>query len=221
MAVNMTVSVPEASHVIADCKAVTSFYNSSAVRTKEIRKAAEDVGASCVQFPLVNDIRFTEYSYKLLSAVLANHKSMITHLSSVDTTESKGLRNKWLDADAVHLAAVVCDALYVYKRFQKLLQGDTVTIFDVETFRDQCVADLQKLLTRCLPGGYKEMVQVSAGATNISTTFDGVVLNNSARRPTTTQHLFVTTKGRDVKAIKNEVIMSLCNFLTSRLGSDK
>jgi len=84
----------------------------------------------------------------------------------VDTIESKGLRNKWLDADAVHLAAVLCDALYVYKRFQKLLQGDTVTIFDVETFRDQCVADLQKLLTRRLPGGYKEMVQVSAGATN-------------------------------------------------------
>ena len=164
MAVNMTVSVPEASHVIADCKAVTSFYNSSAVRTKEIRKAAEDAGASCVQFPLVNGIRFTEYSYKLLSAVLANHK--ITHLSSVDTIESKGLRNKWLDADTVHVAAVLCDALYVYKRFQKLLQGDTVTIFDVETFRDQCVADLQKLLTRCLPGGYKEMVQVSAGATN-------------------------------------------------------
>jgi len=81
--------------------------------------------------------------------------------------------------------------------------------------------DLRKLLTRCLPGGYQEKVQVSAGATDTSTTFDGVVLNNSARRPTKRQHLFVTTEGRDVKAIQNEVIMSLCNFLTGRLGSDK
>lgn len=119
------------------------------MRTKEIRKAAEDIGASClgascVQFSSVNDIRFTEYLYKLLSAVLANHKSMITHLSSVDTTEVKGLRNKWLGADTV--AAILCDALYVYKRFQKVLQGDAVTIFDVETFPDKCV---EKIFENC------------------------------------------------------------------------
>jgi len=111
---DMTVSVPEASHVIADCKAVTSFYNASAIRTKEIRKAAaEDISASCVQYPSVNDIRFTEYSYKLLSAVLGNHEAMITHLASMDTTEAKGIRNKWLDADKAHVAAILCDTLYV------------------------------------------------------------------------------------------------------------
>ena len=66
-----------------------------------------------MQFPLVNDIRFTEYSYKLLSAVLGNHKSMITHLSAVNTKEAEGLRNKWLDADTVHVATILCDALYV------------------------------------------------------------------------------------------------------------
>lgn len=218
---DMNNSVSEVSHVIADCKAVTSFYNVSALRTKEIKKAAIEIGASYKQFPSVNDIRFTEYSYKLLSAILDNHKSMIKHLSSVDTAEAKGLRNKWLDADTVHVAATLSDAVYVYQRFQKLLQGDKISIFDVDVLRDQCVVDLQKLLTRCLPGGYEEKMQVCADATDKSTSFDGLLLNNSARRPTKRQHLFVTTRGRDVKAIKNEIITSLCNFLTARLGTDK
>jgi len=108
---DMTVGVPEAAHIIADCKTVTSFYNASAVRTKDIRNVAKDIGATYIQFPSVNDIRFTEYSYKLLSAVLGNHKSMVTHLSSVDTADAKELRSKWLDADTVHVAAIRYDTI--------------------------------------------------------------------------------------------------------------
>jgi len=50
---------------------------------------------------------------------------------------------------------------------------------NVETFRDQCVADLQKLLTRCLPGGFEEKVHICDEATGRSTTFDGVALSGA------------------------------------------
>jgi len=90
-------------------------------------------------FPSVKDIRFTEYSYSMLLAVLASYKSMMKHLESVMDAEGKGLVEKWLDQDTVHIATVLCNALCVYKRFQKLIQGDQITIFDLQSLCDHCI----------------------------------------------------------------------------------
>ena len=68
--------------------------------------------------------------------------------------------------------------------FRSYCKATKLPFFEVETFRDQCVEDLQKLFTRCLLGGYQEKVRVCAEAADTSTTFDDVVLNNRARRPT-------------------------------------
>jgi hypothetical protein len=214
---DMTINVPEVPHLVRDCKAVTAFYNVSAVRTKEIKLVAAESKTSFTQFPSVKDIRFTEYSYTLLSSVLSNYKPMIIHLQKrVSDPEAEGILNKWRDADTVQCAAVLCDALYLYKRFQKQIQGDQITVFDLESTRDHCVTGLKKLMGRCLPGGYEEMLKTNDEVA----TFCDLKLHRRQSRAATRKHLFVTTKGRDVTAIKSEILQSLCNFLTSRLAVD-
>jgi len=129
---DMVVNISEVSHIISDCKGLVNYYNGSALRMKGIRNAALECRADIMAFPSVKDIRFTEYSYSMLLAVLTNYKSTMKHLESVMDAEGKGLFEKWLDQDTVHAASVLCDALYVYKRFQKLIQGDQITIFDLQ-----------------------------------------------------------------------------------------
>ena len=222
---DMTRDVPEVSVLISDCKAVTSYFNSSALRTKELKKAALDTDSEITQFPTVKDIRFTEYSHAMLSSILRNHKPMIRYLEASESAEDKGLLNKWLDEDTIRIAACLCDVLYLYKRFQKCIQGDHVTVFDLANMRDHCHCELLKVIDRPLPGGFEERIELDLVEKTKQLqdereqrTFCGVKLQHKRQRPTVRRHLFVTTKGRDVNAIKSEIILSLCNFLKTRLG---
>jgi len=223
---DMTTGVPEARRVIDDCKAVTRFYNSSACRTKEFKKHAEELGVTVRQYPSVIDIRFTQYSNSLLSSILDNYRPMMRHLQtfSLKDAEEYGMLKKWINADTVHIAAILCDALYIYSRFQKKLQGNQVTLFDVESDRDKCVEDLRKLLQRPHPGGYEEKVTITGNeeqADEVIKSYDTVKLTVVQLRHCKREHSLVSSCGRDVYAIKTEIICSLCNFLTSRLGTDK
>jgi len=84
------------------------------------------------------------------------------------------------------------------------------------------VTELEKLLNRCLPGGYEEQpVENSSGEEDVSTTFAGTELRGTLHRPKRRRHLFVSTRDHDVNVIKAEIIQSLTNFLQTRLGVEK
>jgi len=141
---------------------------------------------------------------------------------SILDAEGKGLFEKWLDQDTVYVAAVLCDALYVYKRFPKLIQSDQITVFDLQSLCDHCMSALSKLLERPLPGGYEKIETRNGTAEGDTVTrFSDVSLSCTRARKAKRAHLFVTTRGRDVSALKVEIVNSLWNFLCDRLGSDE
>jgi hypothetical protein len=219
---DMAKSVPEVHHITSDCACVGTFYRSSAVKTKGIKAASEKLKVPVVQFPAVTDIRFTEYSYKLMVSVLQNYGPMISHLQTIDTPEAKGILCKWLDEDTLQLTAVLTDALFLYKRFQKLIQSDNLNIFDLESARDHCISNLTKLLQRPLPGGQEENIHlVNKDDPYSSRTFADVALVRCTDRKKGRHNLFVTSRHRDVTAVKKEIVMSLVNFLRSRLNVEK
>jgi hypothetical protein len=214
---DMSKSVPEVGFLLADCKMTSTFYNVSAVRMTELKDAARECGVSVCHFPTPKDIRFTEYSYTLVKAVLRNYKGMIAHLQNANDTEGAGFLSKWLDEDTLLLTAILADALYVYKRFQKSIQSDQLNVFDLENARDYCTSQIRKLLTRPLPGGFEE--QVIPDGEEGHKSFLGVALRDrtSSKKRSGIRHLYVTTRGRDVQAVKTEMLNSLINFLNRRL----
>ena len=56
----------------------------------------------------------------------------------------------------LHLMTSVADVLAVFKRYQKLIQGDGITILDVESKTRTVRAQIQSLLTKNLAGGWEE-----------------------------------------------------------------
>lgn len=164
----------------------------------------------------------SQSSYKLVNSILSNYQPLIAHLETLDTNEAKGLLSKWTREDTVTLAACVCDTLYIYKRFQKRIQSDDLTIFDLESARDHCVEQIEKLLQRPLPGGYEEKIcrSTSEDETKSATFLDTVLSERVARRGKSA-NVFVTSGHRDVGAVKNELIRSLVEFLKCRLHIDK
>jgi len=136
----MATTVPEISHLLTDCKAVATVYNVSAVKMKGVKEEARQNNTTVYQFyfPSVKNIRFTKYSYTLLSSILKKYTSMMVHLNDLAGAEATGLFSKWQGSE---LAAILCDVLFVYKRFQKLIQSDTLAVFDLNTSRQHCASE--------------------------------------------------------------------------------
>ena len=62
-------------------------------------------------------------------------------------------------------------------------------MFDLKTSRQHCVTELEKLLDRCLPGGYEEhFVENRSGEEDVSTTFAGIELHGKLHRPQRRRH---------------------------------
>jgi len=101
---DMATTVPEISHLLTDCKAVATFYNVSAVKMKGIKEEARQNNTTVYQFyfPSVKNIRFTKYSYTLLSNILKKYKSMMVHLNDLASAEATGLLSKWQGRDTVN-----------------------------------------------------------------------------------------------------------------------
>ena len=103
----------------------------------------------------------------------------------------------------------------VYKHFQKLIHGDQITIFDLQSLYDHCMSELGKLLERPLPGGYEEKIETCDGTAKGDTLerFSDVSLSHTQTRKAKRRHLFVTTRSRNFGALKLEIVNSLRNFL--------
>ena len=214
---DMTKEVTEIKHLISDCKAVHTFYNTSSTRTKELKKMAECMNKTVFQYTSVNDIRFVEYTFVLLHTVLRNYDVMISHLQRPDTGDADGILGKWLDSDTLILATFLCDVLSEYKSFQKSIQSDLLTVFQLESLRDSYVKRIHGLLESPKIGGMEEKIEKC----DEDITFKGVTLKKRFCRESKKRHLYVTSTNRSVDAVKVEIVMSLINFLNQRLNVEK
>jgi hypothetical protein len=213
---DMSKSVIEVQYVLQDCREIVKFYHSSGLRTKELHRISTEMNVVCKRLPEVHDIRFAEYTDTLLTAVLCNWNVMLRHWE-VRKEEEKdviGFTRKWMQRDQIWLACILRDVLYLYSRFQKALQGDGVTVFDLESLRDRTVKRLDDMLGTPLPGGEEAKL-----AEKNYMEFQGIILETPTQKRQKSHHLFVSQK-RDLVAVRIEVISSLRNFLTTRLSTE-
>ena len=108
------------------------------------------------------------------------------------------------DKAKLQLLCFVCDVLDVFKRYQKIIQDDSITILGVEKKTISVKAQLHSLLEKNLEGGWLEALQSSLGEDGL--TLKGVALHEALERRV--NHEFVTVT-RDHEAIKKK---SFCPF---------
>jgi len=75
-------SVSEVKHVLKNLTAISSFFHTSGVRTREIKKLAIDQSLVYVHMPAVFEVRWTEFSYALVNAVLVSWSALIAYFTA-------------------------------------------------------------------------------------------------------------------------------------------
>ena len=124
----------------------------------------------------------------------------------------------------------LADVLTIFSRYQQLLQGDSVTVIDVERLTANVKTNLLSLRNQTLTGGWLETYQNSvvtiqddANGENseekATVMLKGIILRRKSTSRRKEHHRYVS-ENRDVDAVFNEVVTSLVEFLDQRFAID-
>ena len=220
---SVTKTVSEVEKLINDASSLSSYLHMSAVRTRNLKKLADEHSYQLCHFPRYFDVRWTQLTYQLLECVLKNWRVSAKYFEDCadDDREAKGFLAKWADKGTLHLTCFVADFLYVYKKFYQSFEDDNILIFDIPKKKNILVARLDEMKRKPLAGGWVEnflsnLVAVNNGDEAIYKFFD-VALRNKQRRGS--HNKLVSDRG-GFDAIRYEVILSSINFLEERLDDE-
>ena len=218
--VKVSDSVGEVKHLFKKLIGISSYFHTFATRTREVTKLATEKGFSYVHMPAVYEVRWTEFSYSLVNAVLVSWAALVSYFGNSTDTAAKGHLDILVCEATLHLLAFLADILLVFSRFQQRLQCDTTTIVDMQQAVRSVQDKIASLNEQPLIGGWQETLQNSiVKNSNGDVLLRDVTLHQPSRRRDK-HHLYVTDK-RDKAAVCNEISRSLVEFLRQCFSIDE
>lgn len=212
-------TVIEVKHCFQQLIGLVSYFHTSGVRTRELKKLADDNHFQLRRLPTVYEVRWTEFSYALLDSVLVSWKALVSYLKQSKDVAAVGHANFLTSFANLQLLVFLADVLFVYARFQKRLQSDSTTLVDLNDSVYKIKSTISKLKTHPVTGGWQETLNDSV------TDKDGdkILADIRISLPVVRRkkhHLYVSDR-RDVAAIQNEIVESLVEFITQRFSIDE
>ena len=170
---------------------------------------------------------------QLLRSILTSIRAILMYLKTSPDADANGYLKNWLKKDRLHLSCFLMDVVMLYSRFQMKLQSDSVLVFDLVKERDKFLARLATAKEKPVIGGWEELflstIKVILHESDESENegeeseneweFHGIKLETRTRRRR--QHHLYVTDSRTIEAIRNEILLSLENFLSERLQTDE
>ena len=147
---DMFTSVPELKNWQANVTAVSSYYRSSGLRTKELSKFYKDVKS----YPPHHEVRLAYHLISLCEALIDNLDSCQEHWKAITDSTSKeynknekatasGFLSTWgLDSpkNQLWLTAVMIDICSVFRYIEKECQKPEIIAPDILKYRDTAVS---------------------------------------------------------------------------------
>jgi len=197
-------SVIELKHCFQNLIRLVLYFHTSGVRNREMKKIAEENVFNLIRLPTVFEVRWTEFSFTLLNAVLTSWQALVTFLQNSKEVSARGHYKFLTLVSNLRLLAFVADVLFVFGRFQKRLQSDKTTLIDMHFAVAHVQSALVALKQKPLLGGWQETFEESATETDGDLFLKGIQLSAATKRREQ-HHLFVTDK-RSSAAVCNEII---------------
>lgn len=206
-------SIPLIKQLFDLATSISTHFHQSGERTRKLTAVASDRNLDPpLRYPQVFEVRWTEFTYGLLKAVLRNWRVSVGYF---ETENLVAFLNTWLCYDQIHLVTFICDILRLLKSFQKQFQSDSISILDVPNKKGRLLERLSVLQDAPLENGWEQLLLREIVSENGKIFLYGHELTKSAgrtRRSSST--LKFTTLDRTT------IIQSLITNLTMRLDFD-
>jgi hypothetical protein len=214
-------SVCEVTFIFQQLVGLSTFFHSSGIRTRELKDVAEENNCDLLVLPVLFEIRWTEFNYNLLHAVLTSWQCLVLCMKKSNEKPAPGFLSFLLKKDNLSLLTFLADVLTIFSRYQKQLQADSITICDMDKLTCQVRARLTDLKERPLLGGWVEaleeqIITLDSGLQMLK----GVELIPTMQNRRKSHHLYVPDH-RNVESVCNEVVDFLVEFLQQRFEVDE
>lgn len=207
------------------------FIYSSGLRSKDLKTAAQKSGLKVMHFPPLFEVRWTEFTHALLVSVLQSWRTLVSYFKTrsqwdgnknKDRATCQGYLKTLKSVDKLKLLCVFCDLAYLYKRFQKHLQGDDIALYDLKVACDAFEKSVQDLKTKTLLGGWEEAIDRNpvTDANTGSFSLFGMKMTAECSRRTREHNKFVADK-REFAAIRNDALETIENVVQQRLDASE
>ena len=203
----VSLSVSEVNTIIKDASALSTFFHTSAVRTKALQQIGERNGFVVKCLPSYFEVRWTEFTYCLLFNILSFWKAVVSYLQTSDDSAAKGHLRNWTDLCRLKTVCLVADLLMVFLRFQKSYKT-MLSMYLIWNPKLRLLRKGKRIQSK--PFAWR-MGRMSRERPECRNKFHGIQLIGRQRR--NERHHALVSDRRDFKAIRNKTIISLSNFI--------
>lgn len=133
-------SVPEVSDVFNVLSKISTHFHFSGLRTNDLKKVASDHYLRILNLPKIFEIRWTEFTLKLVRSVLVSWKALVIYFEqNKKNAECNGYLNYLTKLVNLQLIAFLADVLFVFSRLQKQLQSNELNLMSMNSYINSAI----------------------------------------------------------------------------------
>lgn len=133
---------------------LSSHFHNSATRTNELKQIGQKLGVKVLNMPKLFTVRWTEFTFNLLRLILISWRAIVFFLTKNKRicVKSKAFLKHLTNLNFLKMFAFVADVLTVFKRMQKKLESDLLTLMkmwhDIAVAMDMIGYDERVIVSR-------------------------------------------------------------------------
>lgn len=149
-------AVPEVNKALTVLSRMSSYFHCSGIRSAELKNIAAEHNLRLHNLPKIFEIRWSEFTFTLIRSVLVSWKALVLYFQkNKEDADCAGFLNYLTKLENLELIALLADVLFAFKRFQKKLQTDQLTLISLKSSIDAIKKTLNGMGNVKLPGGFE------------------------------------------------------------------
>jgi hypothetical protein len=220
--------VTELRHLYGDIKDTLRYFRTSPSRTSAVKQHCSTMGISYKQFQNPPEVRFADHMLAMCASLLNNlpacriaWKDIAENGDRQERSRAVGFIKMWCEPSRnSQLLCVIHDALQILANLHKEFQSSSLLVLEVPVVQERYVQRLRLMVDAPNPGAAEENQLRSLGQSEMldtATTHTAANADEVLCKRRRISNLYVTTSQHSYSAIRQEIILTLANFLDERV----
>lgn len=141
---------------------IASHFHYSGLRTAELKQIAVENNLELRSLPKLFEVRWTEFTFDLIAAVLTSWNALILYfIANKKNAQCSGLLTYLTKYENLRMISFIGDILFCFKRFQKSIQSEKLTVISLNTCVKNVINVITELKTSQAPNGFEQILSQS------------------------------------------------------------
>lgn len=225
--------VPSVDKMLDTLKNISSHFHVSAMRTSALEKVAKENKTELMQLPKYFEIRWAEFTYRLLNSILVSWNSLVIYFSQSNDAVEKHFKEYLTNHQNLLFITFMADVIYCFKAFQQKIQADDTNIITLNKHINWFRNKVEIMNTSDLGEGWACKLESAVIITTVEQEVDntltqvevrtlkGIVLTGATESRNTRSNNSQNNNMRNSVILRRKVTKCILQFLNERFAVDE